>query len=269
MDQPGPRRTALITGASAGIGLSFARVFAEHGFNLALTARREDRLQVIAADLAQQYGVSVRIIVADLADPDAAKRIVGELTEAGVAIDALVNNAGYGLPGRYADTTWDDQARFIQVMMTACAELAHRVVPGMIARKYGRIVNVASFAGLVPGSPGHTLYGASKAFLIKFSQSLGLETRRHNVHVTALCPGFTYSEFHDVNNTREIVSQMPSWMWLDADTVAREGYDAVMRGRFVQVTGRVYRTMLFFVRHLPESWVLRATLSQSRKFRKQ
>lgn len=269
MDQPGPRRTALITGASAGIGLSFARVFAEHGFDLVLTARREDRLRTIAADLAQQYGVSVRTIVADLADPGAPKRIVGELTEAGVAIDALVNNAGYGLPGRYADTTWDDQARFIQVMMTACAELAHRVVPGMIARKYGRLINVASFAGLVPGSPGHTLYGASKAFLIKFSQSLGLETRRHNVHVTALCPGFTYSEFHDVNNTREMVSQMPRWMWLDADTVAREGYDAVMRGRFVHVTGRVYRTMLFFVRHLPESWVLRATLNQSRKFRRQ
>jgi hypothetical protein len=269
MDQTGPRRTALITGASAGIGLAFARVFAGHGFNLVLTARREDRLQAIAADLAQQYGVNVRTITADLADPGSPKRLADELEEAGVAIDALVNNAGYGLPGRYASTAWEDQARFIQVMITACAELAHRLVPGMLARQYGRIINVASVAGIVPGSPGHTLYGASKAFLIKFSQSLGLETRRHNVYVTALCPGFTYSEFHDVNNTREMVSQMPKWMWLDADRVAREGYRAVMRGRFVHVPGLVYRTMVFFVRHLPESWVLRATLSQSRKFRRQ
>jgi hypothetical protein len=269
MDQTGQRRTALITGASAGIGSSFARVFAEHGFDLVLTARREDRLQAAAADLARQYGVSVRTLAADLADPEAPKRIVDELAQAGVAVDALVNNAGYGLPGRYADTTWEDQARFVQVMITAYAELAHRLVPGMLARRYGRMINVASVAGLVPGSPGHTLYGASKAFLIKFSQSLGLETRRQNVHVTALCPGFTYSEFHDVNGTREIVSQMPTWMWLDADRVAREGYDAVMKGRLVHVPGRVYRALVFGIRHLPESWVLRATLNQSRKFRKQ
>lgn len=265
----GSTRTALITGASAGIGLAFARVFAEHGFDLVLTARRQDRLQAIASDLTRQHGIGVRTIAADLADPSAPKRLADELGQAGVAIDALINNAGYGLPGRYANTTWDDQARFIQVMMTAYAELAHRFLPPMIERGYGRIVNVASVAGLVPGSPGHTLYGASKAFLIKFSQSLALETRRHNVHVTALCPGFTYSEFHDVNGTREMVSQMPRWMWLDADTVAREGYDAVMRGRYVHVNGVVYRALVFLVRHLPESWVLRATLSQSRKFRRQ
>lgn len=269
MDHTATRRTALITGASAGIGLSFARVFAEHGFDLVLTARREDRLQALADELARQHGVSVRTIAADLADPLAPERLVDELNQDGVAIDALVNNAGYGLPGRYASTAWADQARFIQVMITAYAELAHRLVPGMVERRYGRIINVASVAGLIPGSPGHTLYGASKAFLIKFSQSLALETRRHNVYVTALCPGFTYSEFHDVNATRAMVNQMPKWMWLDADSVAREGYDAVMRGRYVHVNGAVYRAMVFLVRHLPESWVIRATLTQSRKFRRQ
>jgi len=259
-------RWVLVTGASSGLGADFARDLAARGCRLVLVARREDRLKQLAAELA---GTEARVVALDLRAPDAATTLHERLHAEGIAVDVLVNNAGYGLPGRYASTTWDDQARFIQVMITAYAELAHRLVPGMLARKYGRVINVASVAGLVPGSPGHTLYGASKAFLIKFSQSLGLETRRHNVYVTALCPGFTYSEFHDVNSTREMVSQMPKWMWLDADTVAREGYDAVMRGRFVHVTGRVYRAMVFFVRHLPESWVLRATLSQSRKFRKQ
>lgn len=263
------RRTALITGASAGIGLAFARVFAANGFNLVLTARRADRLHVIADELRREHGIDVRVIAANLADPAAPRQLVNELVSAGVTVDALVNNAGYGLPGRYASTAWDEQARFIQVMVTAYAELAHRFVPGMVERGYGRIINVASVAGLVPGSPGHTLYGASKAFLIKFSQALALETRRHNVHVTAVCPGFTYSEFHDVNGTREIVSQMPTWMWMDAATVARQGFDAVMDGRFLYVNGRVNRAIVFLVRHLPESWVLRAVLTQSRKFRKQ
>ncbi len=263
------RRTALITGASAGIGLAFARVFAANGFNLVLTARRADRLGAIADELRRQHGVDVRVITADLADPSAPRTLFDELASAGVTVDALVNNAGYGLPGRYASTAWAEQARFIQVMVTAVCELAHRFLPPMLERGYGRVINVASVTGLLPGSPGHTLYGASKAFLIKFSQALALETRRQNVHVTAVCPGFTRSEFHDVNRTREIVSQMPKWMWLDADTVAREGYDAVMRGRFVYVNGAVYRAIVFLVRHLPESWVLRAVLRQSRKFRKQ
>ncbi len=266
MDQ---RRTALITGASAGLGVAFARVFAANGFHLVLTARRDDRLRALAGELRQQHGIDVRTITADLADPAAPKRLFDELTTAGVTIDALVNNAGYGLPGRYVSTRWDEQARFVQVMVTAVCELAHRFLPPMIDRAYGRIINVASVAGIVPGSPGHTLYGASKAFLIKFSQALALETRRHGVNVTAVCPGFTYSEFHDVNATREMVSQMPRWMWMDADTVARQGFDAVMNGRFVYVNGRVNRTIVFLVRHLPESWVLRAVLSQSRKFRKQ
>lgn len=265
-----PPRTVLVTGASSGIGAAFARVFAERGFDLALTARREDRLRALATDLSQRHAVAVRVVAADLADPSAPRRLVDELTSAGVTIDALVNNAGYGLTGRYAGTPWEDQARFLQVMVTAYAELAHRVLPPMLERGYGRIINVASVAGMTPGSPGHTLYGASKAFLIKFSQALAFETRRFGVFVTAVCPGFTYSEFHDVNNTRELVSrQLPRWLWMDADTVAREGFDAVMKGRIVHVNGRLNRAIALGVRLLPERLVLAATLRYSRRFRKQ
>jgi len=262
------RRTALVTGASAGIGLALAEVFAREGWNLVLTARREDRLRAAAADLSGRFGCTVHVIAADLADPSAPARIAGDAARAAIQVDGLVNNAGYGLPGGFSSTTWKDQADFLQVMVVAVAELTHRVLPGMIERRYGRIINVASLAGLVPGAAGHTLYGASKSLLIKFSESLALEGRPHNVHVTALCPGFTYSEFHDVNGTRPMVSQLPRFMFMDAATVARQGYDAVMRGQAVCVNGRVNRAIAQAVRYLPQ-WLIRGALRRSAsKYRK-
>lgn len=261
-------RTALITGASAGIGASFAKVFAERGFDLVLTARRADRLNDLARSLVALYGRRVHVISADLADPGAPATIARELAAAGISIDALVNNAGYGLPGNFLDATWDEHRDFLQVMVTAVADLTHRFLPGMIANGYGRIINVASLAGLVPASAGHTLYAASKSALIVFSQSLALEMISHNVHVTALCPGFTFSEFHDVNGMRPQVSQLPSFMWMDADTVARQGYDAVMRGDLVYVTGRVNRFIAFITRVAPQWFILGVVKRVARKIRR-
>jgi len=262
------RRTALITGASAGIGEAFAHEYARRGWNLVLTARREDRLRALAQELADVRGVAARVLPADLADPAAPAALVDELGRAGVPVDALVNNAGFGVAGSYRSTTWAQQRDGIQVMVTAVAELTHRLLPGMIDRRYGRIVNVASVAGLVPSPPGHTLYGASKSFLVKFSQALAAEVRAYGVHVTALCPGFTYSEFHDVNGTRGLVSQLPGFMFMDAGTVARQGYDAVMRGKSVYVNGRVNRGIALLVRYLPH-WLIQGQLRRvARKFRK-
>jgi short-subunit dehydrogenase len=127
----------------------------------------------------------------------------------------------------------------------------------MIERGYGRVINVASLAALVPAPAGHTLYAASKALVVKFSESLAAEVLRHGVHVTALCPGFTHSEFHDVTGTRSTMNRLPSWLWLEAAEVAREGFDAVMAGRPVHVTGRVNRTIAVGARHLPD-WLVRA-----------
>jgi short-subunit dehydrogenase len=268
MDSGAPR-TALVTGASAGIGLAFAHVFAEHGFNLVLTARRADRLEALAAELAERHSIAARPLPADLADSASPARIVDELSGAGITVDALVNDAGYGLPGEYVSTTWPDQARFLQVMVMAGAELTHRLLPGMVERGYGHIINVASVAGLLPGTPAHTLYAASKAFTIKFSESLALESRSKGVNVTVVCPGFTYTEFHDVNGTRDLVNRMPRWVWLDAGRVAREGFDAVMSGRPVVVNGALYRGLTWLARHLPQTLVLNATLRQSRRYRRQ
>lgn len=263
------RRLALVTGASAGIGAAFARVFARHGYDLMLTARRADRLEALAEEIRLGQGVETLAVTADLAEPDAPGRILDRLAAHGRSIDALVNNAGYGLPGTYADTRWDEQAAFLQVMVTAPCELAHRVVPGMQARGFGRIVNIASLAGLIPGAAGHTLYAASKAFLVKASQSLHLEAAAHGVHVTALCPGFTYSEFHDVNGTRERVSAAtPAWLWMAAEEVARAGYEAVEANRAVCVPGAPNKAIAALAKTLPEGLTLALMASQGGRFRK-
>lgn len=256
------KRVVLITGASAGIGRAFAEVFAEHGWDLVVTARRRDRLEELARTLGERQGTRVHVVAADLADRNAGEQIAANLAKAGIAIDGIVNNAGYAVPAKYRSSTWQQQADFIQVMVTAVAELTHRFLPGMVERRYGRIVNIASVLGLLPGaSTGHTLYGPAKAFVVRFSQALSTEVHKHGVHVTAVCPGFTYSEFHDVSNTRQQVSAYPRAMWMDAETVARQAFDAVMAGRIIYVNGRVNRAMVFFARYLPQ-WIVLAVVKR-------
>ena len=204
----------------------------------------------------------------DLADPTTPRRLFEQVTSDGLVVDALVNNAGYGLTGHFLASPWQTHAEFLELMLTAVVELTYRLLGPMLERGYGRIINVASLAGLVPATAGHTLYAPTKAFLIRFSQSLALEVRNRGVHVTALCPGFTHSEFHDVNRTREVVQQLPRWMWMDAETVARQGFDAVMEGRSIYVNGRVNRTIAFLTRHLPDGVMSRITQRQSRKYRR-
>jgi uncharacterized protein len=251
------KRTALITGASAGIGAAFAEVFAAEGFDVVLVARREDRLQALATRLTDAHGVKAHVIATDLAARDACDHILAELGSRGLHVDALVNNAGYGVPGAYLRSPWDRHDAMLRVMVTSVTELTYRLLPSMLESGYGRIINVASLAGLVPAPGGHTLYAATKAFLIKFSEALGHEVRANGVHVTAVCPGFTYSEFHDVTGTREQMKKLPSWLWMEAAAVAREGYDAVMRGVPVHINGRVNRAIATVVKFAP-NWLIRA-----------
>ena len=261
-------RTALITGASSGIGEAFAEVFAAHGFDLVITARREDRLSAVAARLEQRYGIRVLVFVADHSRPDTAERLCTELATRGLTIDALVNNAGYGVPGAFVASPWQRHQDMLQVMVVGLAELTHRLLPGMIERGYGRIVNVASLAGLVPAPAGHTLYAAAKALVIKFSEALSNEVRKHNVHVTAVCPGFTISEFHDVTGTREQMKSLPSWMWMDSPTVARQGFEAVMAGTPIYINGRVNRSIALLVRYVPQRVVKAIGRRLGRSYRK-
>lgn len=252
MSENQKKRTALITGASAGIGRELALVFAANGFDLVLVARREERLAALAQEVQGKYGTHSHIVVADLADPAAPRRLFDEMAARHIMVDALINNAGYTVPGHFRDTAWADQAALIQVMVTAVAELCHLFGPGMAARNYGRIINVASLAGHLPGAAGGTLYAASKSFVIKMSESLSLEYLPNNVNVTALCPGFTYSEFHDVAGNRAEVSKMPKILWMDGDVVAQQAYDAVMAGKTVIINGRLNNFLAYLARLLPQ-----------------
>lgn len=261
-------RIALVTGASSGIGLAFARELASRRCDVVLTARRQERLEELARSLSQTYDVQAHVMVQDLIDPKATERLVGDLAARNLGVDILINNAGFGVPGRYASTTWEQQRDFLQVMLVAVAELTHRLLPGMIDRGWGRIINVASLAGLLPGVAGHTLYAASKSFVISFSEALALETARHGIHVTASCPGFTLSEFHDVTGTREQVNTLPKFMWSTADRVARESVDAVMRGQSVYVPGRVNRSLATLSRLLPRRTVSAVMTRNASKFRR-
>ena len=264
----GSGKTALVTGASSGIGKAFAELLAQRGYAVVLTARRGDRLEALAAELKQKYGVAAHTIVADLAQPQASEQIVAALTSRDLVIDLLVNNAGYGVPGSYVNVAWGDHERFMQVMVTAVLDLTYRLLPGMIERGWGRIINIASVAGMVPSPAGHTLYGASKAFLIRLSEALSAENGPKGVNVTAVCPGFTWSEFHDVTGTRDKMNNMPGFLWLKADDVAREGYEAVMKGHPVVVNGAIYRFLVWLTGALPRNLSRLVSGAAGRRYRK-
>jgi len=254
------RRLCLITGASAGIGAAMARVYAAHGWDLALTGRRAEKLHQLEEEIRLRYGVETLVLPGDLAEPSTPEKLLTEIEGHGRVVDALVNNAGYSKTSGFATNSWADHRAFLQVMLLAPTELAHRVMGGMIDRRFGRIVNVCSVAGLLPASAGDSLYGPVKSYLIKASQSLHLEVRDHDVHVTALCPGYTYSEFHDVNGSRERMSQaIPEWLWMGADEVAEAGYEAAEANRPVCVPGAPYKTAAALLKILPDDWTLALT----------
>ncbi len=259
------RRLCLITGASAGIGAAFARSYASHGYDVALTARRGDKLEALAEEIRLRAGVETFTVEADLADPDATDQILATIAEHGRTIDALVNNAGYGMRGGYGADSWQAHADFLQIMVAAPCELARKVLPAMIEQGFGRIVNVASVAGLMPGTPGATLYGPAKSLLVRFSQGLHNENRETGVHVSALCPGFTYSEFHDVAGMREHVRRTtPEWLWMGAEQVAAAGYEAAEANRPVCIPGAPNIAIAALLKALPDEWIM--SLMRNRRF---
>ena len=265
------RPWALVTGASAGIGAEFCRQLAGRGYSLVLVARRSDRLEELSDTIKQQHAIDCLVLPLDLARDGASRTIESTLADASIEVEFLVNNAGYAVPGAFTEPSWQTHADSLNVMLNSVAELTWRLLPGMQARRRGFVVNVASVAGFVPSSARHTLYGATKSFLIKFSEALAMENLDTGVAVSALCPGFTYSEFHDVLGTRDKVSQMPSWMWTEADEVVRYGIESVMRKppRIIAVPGRVNRFIVMLARKLPLKLSQAMTQRQSHRFRKQ
>ena len=264
----GRRPLVLITGASAGIGAALARIYAAEGWDLILTARREAPLSALAAELTES-GSTVTVLTEDLADPEAPRRLFGAVSARGLSIDGLVNNAGFSRTAGFLQTDPAAHAAMIRVMLTAPIELARLCAPAMVERGYGRILNVASLAGQMPATGGDTLYGPIKSFLIKASQGLHLELRGAGVHVTALCPGYTLTEFHDANGTRaEVSAAYPGWMWQTAEHVARVGYAAVDANRPKVTPGVMNNLLAGLAKHLPDRMALNMVGGHAKRLRR-
>ena len=231
---------ALVTGASSGIGRAIAVRLAGDGSHLVLVARRRDRLEVLAEELRSAHGVQVDVLVADVTDHDQLAVVEERLRTGQPPVDLLVNNAGRGGQGRFAELSIDAQESQIRLNVIAPVRLAHAALQQMIPRRSGGILNVSSIAGVQP-LPHITTYGCTKAYLSTFSHALHEEVRRQGVTVTNLLPGFTRTEFHErASISRSIV---PSLAWMSADAVARGGLDAVARGRAQCVPGLGYRIL--------------------------
>ncbi len=243
-------RVALITGASAGVGACFARHLAAEGLDLLLVARREERLQALAAELQATHGIRCHVLAADLTDPAAPKAILAYALQQGLDIDVLINNAGLSGKDAFGETPWPALAAELQLMIVAVTELAHRVLPGMKAKGFGRIINLSSLAAFSPPGAG-LLYTAIKSYVLDMSQSLDMELKPHGIHVTALCPGFTYSEFHDVMGTRDAANKLPGLLWQQPEAVVQEAWAAVNAGKPVCVPGTVNKLVAATMRPLP------------------
>ena len=238
--------TALITGATSGIGLAFARTLARRGHDLVLVARDLERLDLVAVEL-RGHRVEVEVISADLADRSQLAAVEDYIRAHPVEI--LVNNAGFGVLQRFSTGDLEAEQQMLDVLVTAVMRLTHAALPGMIARGSGAVLNVSSVAGWITGGT----YSAAKAWVTVFSESLAVELAGTGVHVTAVCPGFTHTEFHQRASME--MDGVPEWMWLDAQEVVDRALSDVRKGRPVSVAGTQYKALSLAAQYLPRPLV--------------
>ncbi|MFA5367168.1 MAG: SDR family oxidoreductase [Dehalococcoidia bacterium] len=261
MSKLGEGKTALVTGASGGIGYEMAKLFARDGYSLVLVARNAGELNKIASHLTSEHGVSVKVIAKDLSDPVSPREIFDEIQADGIAIDILVNNAGFGAYGSFRDTNLKDELEMMQVNMVSSTHLMKLFLPVMISRGYGRIMNVSSMAAFQPG-PLIAVYCASKSYVLSLSEALAEELSGTGVTVTALCPGPVSTGFArraKTESTKVMISGLFNKVW-EAKDVAAIGYHGLMKGKTVVIPGKRYIISTFIVR-----WVPRKLVSKSAK----
>ncbi len=252
-------KTALITGASSGIGKSFAEILAKEGYNLILVARRKHKLDALAETLADQFSVETKVIVADLSITEQITNVV-ETIKSLEHINVLVNNAGFGLSSSFAKGDYERQLAMVNVHVVASYMLSRAAVPIMLRKNEGLIINVSSMSGLMIKF-GDVTYTTTKAFLITFSESLQEELRNTNINIHALCPGMTYSEFHDTKELEEFdKSTVPKRLWMSSAEVVKKSLKAARKGKVVYVPGFLNRLSLFLsnmfiVRRLSQ-WII-------------
>jgi uncharacterized protein len=246
--------TAVITGATSGIGAAFARQLAKDSYDLVLVARDGERLAGVAKQLADEHGITATPLAADLSTPEGCDAVAAVLEDQARPVDLLVNNAGTSLNTPFLKSTVAKEQYLLALNVHAVMRLTLAALPGMVARGRGGIVNVSSVSGFAAVMPGST-YPASKAWVTSFSESIYHSVRRYGVRVLALCPGYTRTEFHQRAGIN--MSKTPEWMWLDADRVARDALRDLRRGKPVSVPDWKYKSFVFALRHLPRSLVQR------------
>lgn len=251
---PSTYRTALVTGATAGIGAAFARRLAADGHHLVLVARDEARLRKQATALAEAHGITVEVVVADLTTSDGMAAVQRRLSNPERPVDLLVNNAGISLNRSFLDSTVEAEERLLSLNVRAVMRLTHAALPGMVDRGAGGVINVSSTAGFAAVMPGST-YSATKAWVNNFSESMAYAVRRFDVRVMALCPGYVRTEFHQRAGID--MSGTPSWLWLDADQVVDDALRSLARGRVIRVVDWRYRLIVRVLQFIPRRLVQR------------
>lgn len=247
---PNARLTALITGASSGIGFDFARLLAEKHHDLVLVARRTEPMEKLAAELKTAHGVAVTVLGADLADPDTPALLVNELTEREIEIDVLVNNAGYMLDGHFLKFSWEQNLAYLRVLEVAPTELIHRLLPGMLRRGWGQVINIASAAGFMPATPFNTLYGPIKNYLVVLTRTLSAEYGAAGINFSVCCPS-TVSDTGIIDTEHGRGWQRMSKLLVSPRQVTSAAYEGAERGRTVVAVGIASRGVAAMGHMLP------------------
>ncbi len=248
-------KTALITGASAGIGWRFANLLAREGYDLVLVARNETRLRETADALEKEFGTGCEILVADLSTDKGTKSVEERVSNAERPIDVLINNAGFGIRESFLKSHKDAEQQLLDVLVRTPMRLMHSALPIMKERNSGIIINVSSVAGWIAGGT----YSAAKSYLTVLSESLHTELRATNVNVLALCPGFTHTEFHERGKMR--MQALPRFMWLEADHVVAKAWSDALSGKAVSVPGWQYTILSSLARFAPRPLVRKIGMS--------
>jgi short-subunit dehydrogenase len=255
LPEPSVSGTALVTGASAGIGTAIARELASRGYGVVLAARREDRLQSLATELSSEHGVVAETIACDLADVGERDRLAGELRDRGRAVEILVNNAGFGHQADFATSPRERMVGMVRLNVEAVVDLTARFLGPMVDRGRGAVINVASLGAFQP-LPGSAVYGAGKAFVLSFSEAIRTELRGTGVSITAVCPGPVRTEFTEVAGIGGVEDRTPGAVWMSAEDVARHAIDGAEHDRRVVVPGALNRATALAGQHSPRSVAL-------------
>ena len=255
LPEPSVSNTALVTGASSGIGAAIAAELASRGFSLILVARREERLLSLATELSSEHGIDVEVIAADLADEDERDRLQQELGGRGRAVEVLVNNAGFGHQADFARSPRERMVEMVRVNVEAVVDLTSRFIGPMVERGRGSVINIASTAAFQP-LPGSAVYAASKSFVLSFSEAIRTELRGTGVTVTAVCPGPAKTEFTEVAGVGGVEQRTPGAVWTSVDEIARQAVDGARRDKRVVVPGMLNRASAIAGQHSPRAVAL-------------